>query len=82
MDNALVYEENFQPEANTITLPTPLEIKNYLDGRVIGQDEAKKIISVGIYNHYKRIVSGRTDIKKSNILMILPRPGPYRRRMP
>ena len=47
MDNALVYEENFQPEANTITLPTPLEIKNYLDGRVIGQDEAKKIISVG-----------------------------------
>ncbi|MBR3517976.1 MAG: ATP-dependent Clp protease ATP-binding subunit ClpX [Lachnospiraceae bacterium] len=72
MDNALVYEENFQPEANTITLPTPLEIKNYLDGRVIGQDEAKKIISVGIYNHYKRIVSGRTDIKKSNILMIGP----------
>lgn len=53
-------------------LPTPHMIKDYLDTRVIGQESAKKIISVAIYNHYKRIVNNRMDIKKSNILMIGP----------
>jgi len=51
---------------------TPSKIKSHLDDYVIGQDRAKKIISVGIYNHYKRIASGRQDIQKSNILMVGP----------
>ena len=55
-----------------ISIPTPKEIKKILDTRVIGQDEAKKIISVAIYNHYKRIISERTDIKKTNVLLIGP----------
>lgn len=55
-----------------ITLPTPKRIKEFLDTRVVGQEKAKKIISVAIYNHYKRIATNNTDIKKSNILMIGP----------
>lgn len=57
--------------------PTPKEIKASLDEHIIGQDKAKKIISVAVYNHYKRIV-GRTDkfpdtdLQKSNILCIGP----------
>lgn len=59
-------------EQNTIEVPIPREIKQFLDTRIVGQEEAKKIISVAIYNHYKRIISGRTDIKKSNVLLIGP----------
>lgn len=53
-------------------IPTPKEIKEELDKSVIGQEQAKKTISVAIYNHYKRIVTGRTDIKKSNVMMVGP----------
>ena len=53
-------------------IPTPAQIKKILDDYVIGQEEAKKTIAVGIYNHYKRIVSGKTNIQKSNILMVGP----------
>lgn len=55
-----------------IKVPVPREIKKFLDSRIVGQEEAKKVISVAIYNHYKRILSGRTDIKKSNVLLIGP----------
>ncbi len=74
MDASMVYEENYQPhsEKQRFALPNPRQLKGWLDERVIGQEEAKKVISVAIYNHYKRIISGRTDIKKSNILMIGP----------
>lgn len=58
--------------ATAIEIPTPREIKDFLDTRVVGQEEAKKTISVAIYNHYKRIISGRTDIKKTNVLLIGP----------
>lgn len=51
---------------------TPIEIKHELDKYVIGQEEAKKTLSVALYNHYKRIVNGRTDIQKSNIIMVGP----------
>ncbi len=51
---------------------TPMDIKDFLDDYVIGQERAKKVISVGIYNHYKRLSSNRTDIQKSNILMLGP----------
>lgn len=51
---------------------TPTKIKSYLDDYIIGQDEAKKILSVSIYNHYKKIAMDDPSIRKSNILMIGP----------
>ncbi len=57
------------------TLPTPAEIKAYLDGYIIGQEEAKIALSVAVYNHYKRIyLASNTDVElqKSNILLIGP----------
>ena len=57
------------------TLPTPQEIKTYMDRYIIGQDEAKIALSVAVYNHYKRIYfSQETDVElqKSNILMLGP----------
>ena len=56
-------------------LPTPAEIKAYMDGYIIGQDEAKVALSVAVYNHYKRIfLAADTDVElqKSNILLIGP----------
>lgn len=57
-------------------LPTPFEIKAELDKYVIGQERAKKIISVAVYNHYKRVFLGSkfndVELEKSNILMIGP----------
>ncbi len=56
-------------------LPKPMEIKKVLDEYVIGQEEAKKILAVAVYNHYKRIAhkeSSDVELQKSNILMIGP----------
>ncbi|MBK2093817.1 ATP-dependent Clp protease ATP-binding subunit ClpX [Francisella philomiragia] len=58
-------------------LPKPIEIKKYLDDYIIGQDNAKKVLSVAVYNHYKRITSNTTkdddtELKKSNVLLIGP----------
>ena len=56
-------------------LPTPKEIKEYMDGYIIGQDEAKIALSVAVYNHYKRIFYGGdsdVELQKSNILLIGP----------
>jgi len=65
-----------EPEEEIIELPKPSEIKAYLDQYVIGQEQAKMIISVAVYNHYKRIFSKKNDddidLEKSNILMIGP----------
>jgi ATP-dependent Clp protease ATP-binding subunit ClpX len=61
-----------------LELPKPYEIKNVLDQYVIGQNDAKKILSVAVYNHYKRIMTASTAVKddveldKSNILLIGP----------
>ena len=58
----------------SLELPKPKEIKEILDQYVIGQDDAKKILSVAVYNHYKRIEREETDVElqKSNILLIGP----------
>lgn len=64
--------EDDTAEEETIPIMTPSQMKAELDRHVIGQEEAKKVLSVGIYNHYKRIISGRTDIQKSNIMMVGP----------
>ena len=58
-----------------ITLYKPKEIKEFLDEYVVGQEEAKKVLSVAVYNHYKRILSKKdmgVEIQKSNILMLGP----------
>ena len=64
---------NDRAALDDINLLTPEEMKAFLDEYVIGQDEAKKVLSVAVYNHYKRN-SGRTGswsrIRKSNILML------------
>lgn len=75
-----IIREEIQENAssgNISSLPTPHEIKNILDEYVIGQEQAKKILSVAVYNHYKRLEMGagkKTDIElsKSNVLLIGP----------
>lgn len=60
------------------TIPSPPDIKNHLDKYVIGQDQAKKALSVAVHNHYKRILSldtrtnGDVELQKSNILLVGP----------
>jgi ATP-dependent Clp protease ATP-binding subunit ClpX len=83
--------ENQQPKRRTRTerlsfneIPKPIEIKNYLDEHVIGQEEAKKVLSVAVYNHYKRLSLTEdknskkdefeeiVELQKSNVLLIGP----------
>lgn len=78
--NDIIREEiqEVEEQENSDSLPTPAEIKNKLDDYVIGQDKAKKVLSVAVYNHYKRLQyqSGskkdEIELGKSNILLIGP----------
>lgn len=73
--NEILEEERFNSlEGIKTDLPTPQEIHNFLNDYVIGQDRAKKILSVAVYNHYKRIFKGKPsdEIQKSNIMLIGP----------
>ena len=73
-----VQKKAAQPDINLGQVPKPKEIKEYLDQYVIGQDTAKRYLSVSVYNHYKRLaqetVAGQevndADIEKSNIIMV------------
>ena len=72
--NDIIEEEVKHEESDSEnTLLSPLEIFQKLDDYVIGQDKAKKILSVAVYNHYKRITllqKNEIELEKSNILMI------------
>lgn len=78
---AEIIEEEFEEEQVRasadfeINLQKPKKLKEFLDDYVIGQDEAKKVLSVAVYNHYKRIMSEQendVELQKSNILMLGP----------
>src|ERR1700712_4754728 len=59
--------------AHKLTVKKPVEIKRFLDEYVIGQDDAKKILAVAVYNHYKRLnqkIENDVEIEKSNIIMV------------
>ncbi|MCY3882325.1 MAG: ATP-dependent Clp protease ATP-binding subunit ClpX [Dehalococcoidia bacterium] len=63
------------PASVTDAVPSPREVHEHLDGYVIGQDAAKKVLSVAVYNHYKRINAGADqdiELEKSNILLVGP----------
>ena len=66
-------EETATPDINLLK---PKEIKNFLDEYVIGQEEAKKVLSVAVYNHYKRVTAPKdlndVELQKSNIIMVGP----------
>ena len=75
---AEIIDEEFSDDydSNTgINLLKPVEIKEFLDDYVIGQDDAKKVLSVAVYNHYKRVLAEKSldvELQKSNIIMVGP----------
>ena len=70
------YEEEPEAEEMEINLLKPVEIKHFLDDYVIGQEDAKKVLAVSVYNHYKRVMAPEEDdgveLQKSNIIMVGP----------
>ena len=77
-NDIIVDDHRFESKSQDTNLPKPIEIKQFLDEYVIGQEDAKKRLAVAVYNHYKRVKimksKGRQDIEltKSNILLIGP----------
>ena len=69
-------EEPQEEDPKQINLLKPVQIKEFLDDYVIGQEEAKKVLSVAVYNHYKRVTAGADDdgveLQKSNVLLLGP----------
>jgi ATP-dependent Clp protease ATP-binding subunit ClpX len=75
IDQELMIREQEAPASTfKLTIKKPMEIKKFLDEYVIGQDDAKKVLSVAVYNHYKRLqqksIDGEVEIEKSNIIMV------------
>ena len=76
-DKMIESERVVEDKQDEFVLPTPQEIKAQLDDYIIGQAEAKKVLSVAVYNHYKRIKNGKVgddgvQLEKSNVLMLGP----------
>ena len=75
IDEDILSDEEKYESNSDINLLKPKEIKEFLDDYVIGQDDAKKVLSVAVYNHYKRVLSQKdmdVDNQKSNIIMVGP----------
>ncbi|HCH70737.1 MAG TPA: ATP-dependent Clp protease ATP-binding subunit ClpX, partial [Colwellia sp.] len=76
--NDIIREEikEISPKTESEALPSPVEVRESLDDYVIGQDHAKKVLAVAVYNHYKRLRNGDShngvELGKSNILLIGP----------
>jgi ATP-dependent Clp protease ATP-binding subunit ClpX len=77
IEQELLTKDDRTPSSFKLTVKKPVEIKKFLDEYVIGQDEAKKVLSVAVYNHYKRLQqktsdnpAGDVEIEKSNIIMV------------
>ena len=71
-------EEAKKADGEYKDIPKPHEIKAYLDEHIVGQDDAKKVLSVAVYNHYKRLKHNKdgnkadVEIQKSNVLLVGP----------
>ena len=78
LENKDKTEDKETKETDITKVPKPHEIKSYLDEFIIGQDDAKKVLSVAVYNHYKRLAhnasndENKVEIQKSNILLVGP----------
>lgn len=76
IDQELTFKDDKATSSFKLTVKKPMEIKKFLDEYVIGQDEAKKVLAVAVYNHYKRLQQKNNDsgneveIEKSNIIMV------------
>ena len=77
IEQELMTKDERIPSSFKLTVKRPVEIKKFLDEYVIGQDEAKRVLSVAVYNHYKRLQqkasdtsTGEVEIEKSNIIMV------------
>src|SRR4249919_2705472 len=74
IEQELMTKDDRTPSSFKLTVKKPREIKKFLDEYVIGQDEAKRVMSVAVYNHYKRLTQRKMDndvmIEKSNIIMV------------
>jgi ATP-dependent Clp protease ATP-binding subunit ClpX len=77
IEQELITKDERIPSSFKLTVKKPKEIKRFLDDYVIGQDEAKKVLAVAVYNHYKRlqqktsdVSAGDVEIEKSNIIMV------------
>ncbi len=77
IEQELTTKDEKSPSTFKLTVKKPVEIKKFLDEYVIGQDEAKKVLAVAVYNHYKRLqqktvdsVANEVEIEKSNIIMV------------
>ena len=76
IDQELMTKDDRTPSSFKLTVKKPVEIKKFLDEYVIGQDEAKRVLAVAVYNHYKRLQQKTTEttadveIEKSNIIMV------------
>ena len=71
--NDILREEDIAESDKEIKVSKPKEIYEYLNSIIVGQDDAKKKLSVAVYNHYKRVLSGKKDdidVQKSNVLLL------------